>query len=341
MTLHTLERRRFDGQSISVVLPVLNEAAALTLLMPRVADTLERCGVSWELVIVNDGGTDDLEGAVAGFEAAWPNANVQLLHLSRNFGKEAALTAGLTAARGDAVISMDGDGQHPVDMLPLMVEAWRAGDDMVVAAQRSRERESWLMVRAKRSFYKMLQGGERFRIPADAGDFRLLDRRVVQALLQLPERTRYMKGLFAWLGFKTKILPFDAEERMAGASKFKWRQLLELASLGLTSFSMKPLRMVSMAGVVISLLAIGYGIYIAAEKLIVGNPLNGWATLASGMMLLSGIQLICLGVIAEYLGRVFEETKQRPLYILDRRIDHSALDQAAPAQPLTRARAVH
>ncbi|GAB2840246.1 glycosyltransferase family 2 protein [Pseudoduganella ginsengisoli] len=334
MTLHTIERRRHGRQSVSVVLPVLNEAPSLAILLPRVAHMLERCGVDWEAVIVNDGGNDGLEDVVAQFETSWHGANVQLLHLSRNFGKEAALTAGLAAARGDAVITMDGDGQHPAGMLPEMISAWRDGVDMAIAAQHSRDRESWVMRSAKRLFYRLLQGGERFRIPSGAGDFRLLDRRVVQALLQLPERTRYMKGLFAWMGFKTRVLPFDAEARTAGNSKFKWWQLLELASLGMTSFSMKPLRMVSLAGVVISLLAIAYGLYIAAEKLIVGNALSGWATLASGMMLLSGIQLICLGVIAEYLGRIFEETKQRPLYILDRRVDHSAVGQTEQPQPL-------
>ena len=328
MKLRELERSRRGRRSLSVVLPVLNEAASLEPLLPRLADVLAQCGVEWELVIVDDGGNDHLDEVVARFEQRRAYSNVQLLHLSRNFGKEAALTAGLAAARGDAVLCMDGDGQHPAQLIPLLIEQWRNGYDMVVAAQRGRAHESRALAWAKRAFYRFLQRGERFLIPPNAGDFRLMDRRVVQALLQLPERTRFMKGLYAWLGFKTSIVPFEAEARMAGESKFRLRQLLELAALGITSFSLKPLRMVSAIGALISIGALGYGVYIMAETLVIGNPVSGWATLASGIMLLSGIQLLCLGVIAEYLGRVFEESKQRPLYVLDDCIDHSSLGRA-------------
>lgn len=314
-------------KSVSVVIPVLNEAASLTLLLPRIAQTLLQCNLDWEIVIVDDGGSDNLCDVVATFEKQDAHRNVQLVRLSRNFGKEAALTAGLAAARGDAVICMDGDGQHPPRLIPKMIEHWRNGYDMVVGAQQSRSNESKWLVLAKNRFYRFLQSGERFHIPANAGDFRLMDKRVVQALLQLPERTRFMKGLYAWLGFKTMIESFDAEVRTAGTTKFRLRQLLELASLGITSFSMKPLRMVSGTGVVISIFALSYGLYILAETLVIGNPVSGWATLASGIMLLSGIQLVCLGVIAEYLGRIFEEAKQRPLYIVDHITDHSALGQ--------------
>jgi glycosyltransferase involved in cell wall biosynthesis len=314
-------------RSVSVVLPVLNEAASLAGLLPRIALVLQQCEVEWEIVVVDDGGTDNLSQVLAAFEAQLPHCNVQLVRLSRNFGKEAALTAGLNAARGDAVICMDGDGQHPPSMIARMIAQWRNGYDMVVGIQRART-DSGLMVLCKKLFYRFLQSGERFVIPPSAGDFRLMDRRVVRALLQLPERTRFMKGLYAWIGFKTAIEAFDADRRTAGVSKFRLRQLLDLASLGITSFSMKPLRMVSIAGVVISLASLAYGLYILTETLLVGNPVSGWATLASGIMLLSGIQLICLGVIAEYLGRVFEETKQRPLYIVDRTSDHSTLGVA-------------
>lgn len=332
MMLRKLEPSRRGRRSLSVVLPVLNEAASLESLLPRLADVLAQCGVEWELVIVDDGGNDHLDEVVARFEQRRAYSNVQLLRLSRNFGKEAALTAGLAAARGDAVLCMDGDGQHPAQLIPLLIEHWRKGYDMVVAAQRSRAHESRVLAWAKRAFYRFLQRGERFLIPPNAGDFRLMDRRVVQALLQLPERTRFMKGLYAWLGFKTFIVPFEAEARMAGESKFRLRQLLELAALGITSFSLKPLRMVSAIGALISICALGYGVYIMAETLVIGNPVSGWATLASGIMLLSGIQLLCLGVIAEYLGRVFEESKQRPLYVLDDCIDHSSLGRAQAAR---------
>jgi glycosyltransferase involved in cell wall biosynthesis len=319
-------------QSVSVVLPVLNEAASLATLLPRLADVLTQCGVEWEIVIVNDGGSDDLDAVVARFELHRRYCNLQLLRLSRNFGKEAALTAGLAAARGDAVIAMDGDGQHPVELIPVLIGQWRRDYDMVVAAQCGRANESRWLASAKQAFYRFLQRGERFCIPPNAGDFRLLDRRVVQVLLQLPERTRYMKGLYAWLGFKTCIVPFQAQARTAGVSKFQLRQLLDLAALGITSFSIKPLRMVSLVGALISLAALAYGLYIMAATLVVGNPVSGWATLASGIMLLSGIQLLCLGVIAEYIGRIFEESKQRPLYVLDESVDHSSVGQSGLAR---------
>jgi glycosyltransferase involved in cell wall biosynthesis len=318
---------RGTQKSVSVIIPVLNEAASVALLLPQIAQTLSECTIDWEIVVVDDGGSDNLADVVSAFEKQDAFYNVQLIRLSRNFGKEAALTAGLNAARGDAAICMDGDGQHPPQLMPRLIEQWHNGYDMVIGAQEIRANESRWMILAKDRFYRFLQSGERFDIPANAGDFRLMDRRVIQALLQLPERTRFMKGLYAWLGFKTVIEPFNAEARTAGASKFRLRQLLELASLGITSFSMKPLRMVSAIGVAISVLALGYGFYIMAETLIIGNPVSGWATLASGIMLLSGIQLICLGVIAEYLGRIFEECKQRPLYIVDETIDHSLLGQ--------------
>jgi glycosyltransferase involved in cell wall biosynthesis len=321
---------RGQRASLSVVLPVLNEALSLTTLLPQLADTLAVSAVDWEIVIVDDGGSDNLPEVVERFEHRYGHCNVQLLRLSRNFGKEAALTAGLQAARGDAVLCMDGDGQHPVALVSKMLRLWQQGNDMVIGVQQSRRHESAALAWAKQRFYHFLQGDRRVAIPPNAGDFRLMDRRVVQALLQLPERTRYMKGLYAWLGFKTAAIEFQAHERLAGVTKFRLLQLLELATLGITSFSMRPLRMVSGAGAVISLCAVAYGLYIAAETLVIGNPVSGWATLASGIMLLSGIQLLCLGVIAEYLGKIFEESKQRPLYILDHSIDHSRLAKAEP-----------
>jgi glycosyltransferase involved in cell wall biosynthesis len=322
------------ARSVSVVLPVLNEAESLSALLPRIAQVLVQEEVEWEIVVVDDGGSDHLAQTLREFEMQQPRPNVQLVRLSRNFGKEAALTAGLRAARGDAVICMDGDGQHPPATIARMLSQWRQGYDMVVGVQRARE-EGQFMVLCKKLFYRFLQSGERFTIPPSAGDFRLMDRRVVQALLQLPERTRFMKGLYAWIGFRTAIEEFDADPRTAGASKFRLRQLMDLASLGITSFSMKPLRMVSGIGVLISLGALAYGVYILIETLLVGNPVSGWATLASGIMLLSGIQLICLGVMAEYMGRVFEETKQRPLYIVDWTSDHSALAVPESRQQVT------
>lgn len=313
------------GKSISIVIPVLNEARSLVQVLPAVEEVLVQSGLHWEIVVVDDGGTDNLREVLADFSRGSRSRNVQLVRLSRNFGKEAALTAGLEHARGDAVLCMDGDGQHPPRLLLDMIDLWRQGNDMVVGVQRLRSRESLLLVKAKALFYRLLQGEGRFEIPPNAGDFRLMDRRVVRALLRLPERSRFMKGLYAWLGFKTVMLPFDADPRHAGQSKFRFRQLSELALTGITSFSLKPLRMVSRVGFGISFVAMLYGAYIVLETLFFGNAVSGWATLAAGIMLLSGIQLICLGVIAEYLGRIFEEAKQRPLYVVADTVDHSKL----------------
>ncbi len=313
------------GKSISVVIPVLNEARSLVQLLPSIAQVLAQSGLGWEIVVVDDGGTDNLREVIADFAQADSTRNVQLVRLSRNFGKEAALTAGLEHARGDAVLCMDGDGQHPPHLLLEMIRLWQQGNEMVIAVQRMRTSESLFLVKAKAIFYRLLQGEGRFKIPPNAGDFRLMDRRVVSALLRLPERSRYMKGLYAWLGFRTVTLPFDADPRWEGKSKFRFRQLSELALTGITSFSMKPLRMVSRIGFGISFFALMYGLYIVFETLFFGNPVSGWATLSAGIMLLSGIQLVCLGVIAEYLGRIFEEAKQRPLYIVADTVDHSGL----------------
>lgn len=314
-----------SGKSISVVIPVLNEARSLQRVLPEVAQTMAQTGLRWEIVVVDDGGSDNLQEVVGEFAREDERRNVQLVKLSRNFGKEAALTAGLERARGDAVLCMDGDGQHPACLLPHMIDLWQQGNDMVIGVQRERTNEGLLLVKCKAVFYRILKGDGRFEIPANAGDFRLLDRKVVRALLRLPERSRYMKGLYAWIGFKTVMLPFDAAPRAAGASKFRFGHLSELALTGITSFSLKPLRLVSRIGLLISLFAMAYGVIIVLDKLFFGNPISGWATLAAGMMLLSGIQLICLGVIAEYLGRIFEEAKQRPLYIVAETIDHSRI----------------
>jgi glycosyltransferase involved in cell wall biosynthesis len=319
------------GKSVSVVIPVLNEARSLVQLLPNIAQVLTQSGLRWEIVVVDDGGSDNLREVIAEFSKAHRAGNVQLVRLSRNFGKEAALTAGLEYARGDAVLCMDGDGQHPPHLLPEMLQLWQQGNEMVVAVQRMRTSEGMFLVKAKALFYRLLQGEGRFQIPPNAGDFRLMDRRVVRALLRLPERSRYMKGLYAWIGFKTAMLPFDADPRWEGKSKFRFRQLSELALTGITSFSMKPLRMVSRVGFGISFVALMYGAYIVFETLFFGNEVSGWATLAAGIMLLSGIQLVCLGVIAEYLGRIFEEAKQRPLYIVADTVDHSGLT-LEPAQ---------
>jgi glycosyltransferase involved in cell wall biosynthesis len=235
--------------------------------------------------------------------------------LSRNFGKEAALSAGLRVAAGDAVIMMDADGQHPPSFIPTMLKRWRDGFEVVAGVQEARP-ESLPKRLFKRAYYRMLEAGSHVVIPPDAGDFRLLDRKAVDAINALPERNRLMKGLYAWVGFKTALLPFQAEARVAGQTKFSWVHLFRLAFTGLTSFTVVPLRLVSLSGVIVSMTSIFYALYLLAEHYFEGSHTPGWATISVGMMFLSGVQLLALGVIGEYLGRTFEEAKQRPVYII-------------------------
>jgi glycosyltransferase involved in cell wall biosynthesis len=266
-----------------------------------------------EIVVVNDGSSDDTRDRV--LEAAEECA-VHYLELSRNFGKEAALAAGIEAARGDVVLLIDGDGQHPVSLLPAMLQQWRDGADMVYGVRTHRRDESWLKRTGAAAFYAGMARAAHVDIPPDAGDFRLLDRRVADALRRMPERARFMKGLYAWVGFRAVPIEFEPAQRAAGESAFRLSGLLGLAAAGLTSFSTLPLRAVSVAGAFVSVLALGYGAWVIAEEMIFGTRVPGYPTIVVSIMFFSGVQLLSLGVIGEYLGRVFEEVKRRPNFIV-------------------------
>ncbi len=299
---------------ISIVLPSYDECEGLPVVLSSIFHVLAQTGFSHEVIVVDDGSTDATRAVMLDLCTRQPA--LRYLRFSRNFGKEAALTAGLKAASGDAVILMDADGQHPASMIPLLLEKWSEGFEVVAAVQEIRA-ESWLKRVFKNSYYHLMEAGSSVVIPPGAGDFRLLDRKAVDAINALPERNRLMKGLYAWVGFKTMLIPFQAEARIAGQTKFSWRDLFRLAFTGLTSFTVVPLRAVSLAGLIISLSSILYGLYLLFEHFVQGHDdVPGWATLSVGMMFLSGVQLLALGVIAEYLGRTFEEVKQRPVYII-------------------------
>jgi polyisoprenyl-phosphate glycosyltransferase len=298
---------------ISVVLPSYNECEGLPLVISSILDVLAQTGFSHEIVVVDDGSTDGTREVALDLCAL--HSNLRYLRLSRNFGKEAALTAGLRTAGGDAVILMDSDGQHPPQPIPVFIDHWREGYEVVAGVQTGRS-EPWLKRRLKSVYYHFMEAGSHVTIPPGAGDFRLLDRRAVDSINALPERNRLMKGLYAWVGYKTALVPFKPHHRLAGHTKFTWVQLFRLAFTGLTSFTVIPLRLVSFAGLVISGSSILYAGYLLFEHYVEGDHLPGWATLSVGMMFLSGVQLLALGVIAEYLGRTFEEVKQRPVYIL-------------------------
>ena len=267
----------------------------------------------WEVIVVDDGSRD----ATALEMTRWTHQpGVRYVGLSRNFGKEAALTAGIDRAQGEVVLLMDADLQHPFALVPAMLKAWRDGADMVCAARASRADESWAKRLGTAIFYYLVNHNSSVPIPVDAGDFRLMDRRVVEALKSLPERNRFMKGLYAWVGFKNVIIPYVPAERHAGHSTFSLRNLSRLAFTGVTAFTNAPLRLWSSAGVVIALFAIALAFWFVIEYFVYGANVPGWATLVCSVMFFSGVQLLSIGILGEYVGRIFDEVKQRPVYIV-------------------------
>jgi polyisoprenyl-phosphate glycosyltransferase len=309
--------------SLSCVIPAHNEAANLPILLDKLSDQLQRMSSRWEIVIVDDGSRDETLLVLV----PWlTRPGVVCLQLSRNFGKEAALGAGLDHAQGDVVFTLDADLQHPVELLPQMLQAWREGADMVYAVRRDRRDESAVKRIGTRVFYALMRIGSSIEIPPNAGDFRLLDRCVVDAVCSLPERTRFMKGLYAWVGFRSRAIDFDPPARAGGRSGFGIRALLSLAASGITAFSNLPLRLGSALGTALALIAIGYGVWVVIEHFTRGNDVPGWATIVAGLMFFSGIQLLTIGILGEYLGRVYDEVKRRPRYLVARRLGHSPFD---------------
>jgi glycosyltransferase involved in cell wall biosynthesis len=322
-------RARAGRPSISCVVPAYNESLNLPQLLPALTEALRQLTDQWEVLVVDDGSRD---GTLQALEPWLDGSGVVCLALSRNFGKEAALGAGLDHARGDVVVTMDADLQHPVDLLRPMLEYWREGSDMVYAVRADRSEESAFKRLGARVFYSLLKFGSSIDIPPHAGDFRLMDRCVVDALCALPERTRFMKGLYAWVGYRSRAIEFAPPPRFAGRSGFGLRALFSLAASGITAFSNLPLRLASALGSILALVAIGYGIWVVIDHYLNGSGVAGWATIVVGLMFFSGVQLLFIGILGEYLGRVYEEVKQRPRYIVARRLgDTRIAASAAPA----------
>ena len=297
-------------------MPAYNEAANLPRVVPEVLAALQALSPQVELILVNDGSRDDTGAAALALCTAHPQ--LRLIELSRNFGKEAALAAGLDHARGDAVVLMDADGQHPVSLLPRMLQQWQQGADVVYTVRRTRADQTRLHRRLVRWFYRLVNWGSRFEVPPDAGDFRLLDARVVQALNAMPERHRFMKGLYAWVGFRSVALDYEPLPRQAGQSQFGLRGAFRLGATGLLSFSAVPLRIMGALGLLLSLAALLYGAWVVLEYFFLGIAVPGYATLAAGMMFLSGVQLMAIGLLSEYVARIYDEVKRRPLYLVAR-----------------------
>ena len=295
-------------------MPAYNEAASLPDVLARVLLALRALSPRVELVVVDDGSRDDTVAVMRRLCAAEPA--LRLVQLSRNFGKEAALTAGLAAARGEVVVLMDADGQHPPALLADMLRHWQGGADVVYAVRSTRADQSALHRRLVAAFYGIVNWRSRVRIPRDAGDFRLLDRRVVDALLALPERHRFMKGLYAWVGFPSVALDYEPLPRHAGESRYGLSGALGLGTTGLLAFTAAPLRVLGLLGVALAVAALGYGLWVVVEYFWRGINVPGYATLVVGMMFLSGVQLMSVGLLAEYVARIYDEVKQRPLYLV-------------------------
>lgn len=307
--LHT----RPTNSVISCVIPALNEYSNLQSLLPALEGLFANLQLRHELIVVNDGGTD----ATAQWARTWPlDGSRRYIELSRNFGKEAALSAGMQACHGDAVIFLDADMQHPPQLIEHMVDRWRQGCDMVYAVRAHRDDEPGFKRWGAALFYRILGRSSRVQIPADAGDFRLMDRKVINALLQLPERTRFMKGLYAWVGFRSEAVPYTPPPRLHGQSHFSRLRLIRLAVDGITAFSTWPLMLLTAVGAFVASLSFIYGLYIILEYVFVGNPVSGWVTLATSILFFSGINLLGLGVLGVYVARIFDEVKQRPLYLI-------------------------
>lgn len=300
-------------QVISIVVPCHNEGANIAILHARISGILDPLNESWELVCVNDGSRDDtLLRLIALYNV---DPRVRIIDLSRNFGKEAALTAGLDAARGACVIPLDADLQDPPEIIPELLAKWREGFEVVNAVRIERDGDSWLKRVTARGFYWVIGGLSDVEIPADTGDFRLISRPALEALKCLPERRRFMKGLFAWVGFRTASVPYRRAPRHAGTTTWNYWKLWNFAIEGITSFSSAPLRLASYLGFAVSLFAFLYAVIIIFKKLVYGNPVAGYPSLIVAILFLGGVQLLALGIIGEYIGRLYEESKQRPVYL--------------------------
>ncbi|WP_345242133.1 glycosyltransferase family 2 protein [Pontibacillus salipaludis] len=303
-------------KTITIMVPAYNEEESLHYLYERLFGVVNgQKGYSFELLFVNDGSQDQTLPIIK--ELREMDKRVSFVDLSRNFGKEIAMIAGLDHAKGDAVVIMDADLQDPPELIPEMIEYWEAGYDDVFAKRRSRAGESLMKKATSTLFYKVLEKMSDVPIQKDTGDFRLLDRRCVEALKKIRESQRYTKGMFSWVGYNKKEILFDRDPRVSGETKWNYKKLTDLAIEGITSFTTAPLRLSSFLGIGVSFFAFLYMVWIISKTLLYGESVAGYPSLMSAILFLGGIQLIVLGIIGEYLGRVFNETKIRPLYFVD------------------------
>jgi glycosyltransferase involved in cell wall biosynthesis len=299
---------------ISLVVPMYNEELNIDYLFERLLSVLSPLDINYEIVCINDGSRDDTLGRLIEFHHQTPE--IKVINLSRNYGKEIALSAGLDYANGNAVIPIDADLQDPPELIPELVAKWHEGYDVVLATRRRRQGETWLKQVTANVFYRTIERISHVPIPRDTGDFRLMDRCVVEALKRIPERTRFMKGLFAWVGFKQTTVLYDRPSRHKGATTWNYWRLWNFALDGITSFSFIPLKIWSYIGLSVAIPSFFYASFLVIRTLIFGIDFPGYASIMVAILFLGGIQLVSLGVIGEYLGRVYEEVKGRPLYLV-------------------------
>ena len=299
---------------ISIVVPVFNEEASVDALIPNLFGLLEREGLVGEVICVDDGSRDATWDKLVAWRTRYPA--LVLVSLSRNFGKEVAIAAGLDIAEGNAVVLMDGDLQHPPEVIPQFLARWRAGSDIVYGVRRNRDLDGTLRRAFSRTFYRLFNAVSATPITPDAGDFRLMDRKVVEAIRRMRERARFMKGIYSWVGFKSEAVEFDVTERVGGKSSFSPGRLFSLAFDGILSFSTVPLRFAMYAGAIIALAALALGAYYLLRTLIYGIDVPGFASIIVSTLALSGFTMLQLGLMGLYLGRIYDEVKARPLYLV-------------------------
>jgi len=303
-----------ESIDLSIIIPFYNEEKNLDYLFERITSVLDQLEMTYEIICINDGSKDNTLFNLIQYHKQ--NSAIKIINFSRNFGKEIALTAGLDHAQGKAIIPIDADLQDPPELIGELVTKWREGFDVVYATRRSRSGESWFKKFSADTFYQIIGKMSQIEIPANTGDFRLMDRQVVEAIKQMPERTRFMKGLFSWVGFKQTSIFFDREPRYQGKTKWNYWKLWNFALDGILSFTLIPLKIWSYLGLVISLVSLVYASFLVIRTLIFGIDVPGYASLMVAILFLGGVQLISLGVMGEYLGRVYEEVKARPLYLI-------------------------
>jgi len=308
-----------DKPRYSVVVPLYNEEAVIGDCYKRLKAVMDGVGEPYELVFVNDGSRD--KTAELARELADQDKHLRVLNFARNFGHMPAICAGLDAARGDAVVVIDADMQDPPEVIPDMIAKWKDGYEVAYGKRKSRKGESFFKKLSAKLFYRFINAMSDVRLPVDTGEFRLMDRKVVDTLKSMPERNRYMRGLVAWVGYKQTAVEYEREERLAGETKYPLKKMLALAGNAVTSFSLKPLKISTWLGSLLSVGSFGFLIYVIIRRIVSPDITDGWASLAAIILFFNGVILVMLGILGQYIGRIYDETKGRPQYIVSSRFN--------------------